>query len=401
MSEAFEKIKRAEEKLLCRTYSRYPVAITRGAGSRLWDVDGKEYVDLLAGIAVEGLGHCNPELCEVLEIQARKLWNISNLFYQEEQLDLAKILLSTSHHDKAFFCNSGAEANEAAIKIARRYQQRVKNTERYEIITFSHAFHGRTLATLAATGQEKYLDGFSPRTDGFVQVAWHDIEALKKAVTDKTAAVLIEIIQGEGGVNCLSPEYVEQVQELCRKNGILFMVDEVQAGLCRSGKWWAFQHYDVRPDVITNAKALANGLPLGCMMTTDEIAKAFVPGSHATTFGGGALVTKAGAKVLEIMERDKLAERAEHLGNYLETNIMALKSPWIKEVRGFGLLRGIQLTCSEESAKTLWNSLIEEGIVINLTQGTVLRLLPALTISEQELGHFIQILDKLLKRIEK
>ena len=166
-------------------------------------------------------------------------------------------------------------------------------------------------------------------------------------------------------------------------------------------QWWAFQHYDVRPDVITNAKALANGLPLGCMMTTDEIAKAFVPGSHATTFGGGALVTKAGAKVLEIMERDKLAERAEHLGNYLETNIMALKSPWIKEVRGFGLLRGIQLTCSEESAKTLWNSLIEEGIVINLTQGTVLRLLPALTISEQELGHFIQILDKLLKRIEK
>ncbi len=397
----FEALKAREEKLLCRTYGRYPVSVSHAKGSKMWDVDGKEYLDLLSGIAVTALGHCNEELAEVIGEQAKKLIHVSNLFYQEEQLDLAERLLKTCHMDKVFFCNSGAEANEAAIKIARRYQQRVKNTERYEIITFSHAFHGRTLATLAATGQEKYLDGFSPRTDGFVQVAWHDIEALKKAVTDKTAAVLIEIIQGEGGVNCLSPEYVEQVQELCRKNGILFMVDEVQAGLCRSGKWWAFQHYDVRPDVITNAKALANGLPLGCMMTTDEIAKAFVPGSHATTFGGGALVTKAGAKVLEIMERDKLAERAEHLGNYLETNIMALKSPWIKEVRGFGLLRGIQLTCSEESAKTLWNSLIEEGIVINLTQGTVLRLLPALTISEQELGHFIQILDKLLKRIEK
>ena len=397
----FEALKAREEKLLCRTYGRYPVCVSRAKGSKMWDVDGKEYLDLLSGIAVTALGHCNEELAEVIGEQAKKLIHVSNLFYQEEQLDLAERLLKTCHMDKVFFCNSGAEANEAAIKIARRYQQRVKNTERYEIITFSHAFHGRTLATLAATGQEKYLDGFSPRTDGFVQAAWHDIEALKKAVTDKTAAVLIEIIQGEGGVNCLSPEYVEQVQELCRKNGILFMVDEVQAGLCRSGKWWAFQHYDVRPDVITNAKALANGLPLGCMMTTDEIAKAFVPGSHATTFGGGALVTKAGAKVLEIMERDKLAERAEHLGNYLETNIMALKSPWIKEVRGFGLLRGIQLTCSEESAKTLWNSLIEEGIVINLTQGTVLRLLPALTISEQELGHFIQILDKLLKRIEK
>ena len=397
----FEALKAREEKLLCRTYARYPVSVSRAKGSKMWDVDGKEYLDLLSGIAVTALGHCNEELAEVIGEQAKKLIHVSNLFYQEEQLDLAERLLKTCHMDKVFFCNSGAEANEAAIKIARRYQQRIKNTERYEIITFSHAFHGRTLATLAATGQEKYLDGFSPRTDGFVQAAWHDIEALKKAVTDKTAAVLIEIIQGEGGVNCLSPEYVEQVQELCRKNGILFMVDEVQAGLCRSGKWWAFQHYDVRPDVITNAKALANGLPLGCMMTTDEIAKAFVPGSHATTFGGGALVTKAGAKVLEIMERDKLAERAEHLGNYLETNIMALKSPWIKEVRGFGLLRGIQLTCSEESAKTLWNSLIEEGIVINLTQGTVLRLLPALTISEQELGHFIQILDKLLKRIEK
>lgn len=397
----FEALKAREEKLLCRTYGRYPLSVSRAKGSKMWDADGKEYLDLLSGIAVTALGHCNEELAEVIGEQAKKLIHVSNLFYQEEQLDLAERLLRTCRMDKVFFCNSGAEANEAAIKIARRYQQRVKNTERYEIITFSHAFHGRTLATLAATGQEKYLDGFSPKTDGFVQVAWHDIEALKKAINSKTAAVLIEIIQGEGGVNCLSREYVEQVRELCRKNDILFMVDEVQAGLCRSGKWWAFQHYDVNPDVITNAKALANGLPLGCMMTTDEIAKAFVPGSHATTFGGGALVTKVGAKVLEIMERDKLAERAEYLGSYLEINIMALKSPWIKEVRGFGLLRGIQLTCSEESAKSLWNSLIEEGIVINLTQGTVLRLLPALTISEQELAHFIQILDKLLKRIEK
>lgn len=397
----FEALKAREEKLLCRTYGRYPVSVSRAKGSKLWDIDGKEYLDLLAGIAVTSVGHCNDEIAEVIAEQAKKLIHVSNLFYQEEQLDLAEQLLETCHMDKVFFCNSGAEANEAAIKIARRYQQRIKNTERCEIITFSHAFHGRTLATLAATGQEKYLDGFAPKTNGFVQVAWHDIKALEQAITDKTAAVLLEIVQGEGGVNCLTPEYVEQVQELCRKNGVLFMVDEVQAGLCRTGKWWAFQHYNVKPDVISNAKALANGLPLGCMMTTDEIAQAFVPGSHATTFGGGALVTKVGSKVLEIMKRDNLAGRAEKLGKYLEEKVMALKSPWVKEVRGFGLLRGIQLTCSDESAKAVWNKFLEEGIVLNLTQGTVLRLIPALTITEQELDRFVTVLDKLLKTIEK
>lgn len=397
----FEALKAREEKLLCRTYGRYPVSVSRAKGSKLWDIDGKEYLDLLAGIAVTSVGHCNDEIAEVIAEQAKKLIHVSNLFYQEEQLDLAEQLLETCHMDKVFFCNSGAEANEAAIKIARRYQQRIKNTERCEIITFSHAFHGRTLATLAATGQEKYLDGFAPKTNGFVQVAWHDIKALEQAITDKTAAVLLEIVQGEGGVNCLTPEYVEQVQELCRKNGVLFMVDEVQAGLCRTGKWWAFQHYNVKPDVISNAKALANGLPLGCMMTTDEIAQAFVPGSHATTFGGGALVTKVGSKVLEIMKRDNLAGRAEKLGKYLKEKVMALKSPWVKEVRGFGLLRGIQLTCSDESAKAVWNKFLEEGIVLNLTQGTVLRLIPALTITEQELDRFVTVLDKLLKTIEK
>lgn len=396
----FEALKQREEQLLCRTYGRYPVSVVRAKGSKLWDVDGKEYLDLLAGIAVTAVGHCNDEIAEVIAEQAKKLIHVSNLFYQEEQLELAERLLATCHMNKVFFCNSGAEANEAAIKIARRYQQRVKNTERFEIITFDHAFHGRTLATLSATGQEKYLDGFSPRTEGFVNVKWHDFEALEKAVTDKTAAILMEIVQGEGGINCLSQEYVQKVAQLCRDKGILFMVDEVQAGLCRTGKWWAFQHYGVEPDVITNAKALANGLPLGCMMTTDEIAQAFVPGSHATTFGGGALVTKVGSKVLEIMQRDDLAGRATKLGKYIEEKVMGLNSPWVKEVRGFGLMRGIQLTCSPESAKKLWDKLIEKGIVLNLTQGTVLRLLPALTISEQELDHFIAVLDGLLKEIE-
>lgn len=397
----FEQLKQREENLLCRTYGRYPVSVARAKGCKLWDIDGKEYLDLLAGIAVTSLGHCNDEISAVIAEQAQKLVHVSNLFYQEEQLELAEKLLETCHMDKVFFCNSGAEANEAAIKIARRYQQRVKNREAFEIITLDHAFHGRTLATLAATGQEKYLDGFAPKTEGFVQVAWNDIEALEKAINPKTAAIHLEIIQGEGGINCLSAEYLEKVQELCHKNEILFMVDEVQAGLCRTGKWWAFQHFNIKPDVITNAKALANGLPLGCMLTTNEVSQAFVPGSHATTFGGGALVTKVGAKVLEIMKRDNLCEQATQRGKYLEDKVMGLKSPWVKEVRGLGLMRGIQLTCTPESAKAIWDSLIEKGIIVNLTQGTVLRLIPALTVTEKELDYFIDTLAELLQKVEK
>ncbi len=397
----FEQLKQREENLLCRTYGRYPVSVARAKGCKLWDIDGKEYLDLLAGIAVTSLGHCNDEISAVIAEQAQKLVHVSNLFYQEEQLELAEKLLETCHMDKVFFCNSGAEANEAAIKIARRYQQRVKNREAFEIITLDHAFHGRTLATLAATGQEKYLDGFAPKTEGFVQVAWNDIEALEKAINPKTAAIHLEIIQGEGGINCLSAEYLEKVQELCHKHEILFMVDEVQAGLCRTGKWWAFQHFNIKPDVITNAKALANGLPLGCMLTTNEVSQAFVPGSHATTFGGGALVTKVGAKVLEIMKRDNLCEQATQRGNYLEDKVMGLKSPWVKEVRGLGLMRGIQLTCTPESAKAIWDSLIEKGIIVNLTQGTVLRLIPALTVTEKELDYFIDTLAELLQKVEK
>lgn len=397
----FEQLKQREENLLCRTYGRYPISVAKAKGCKLWDIDGNEYLDLLAGIAVTSLGHCNDEISAVIAEQAQKLVHVSNLFYQEEQLELAEKLLETCHMDKVFFCNSGAEANEAAIKIARRYQQRVKNREAFEIITLDHAFHGRTLATLAATGQEKYLDGFAPKTEGFVQVAWNDIEALEKAINPKTAAIHLEIIQGEGGINCLGAEYLEKVQELCHKHEILFMVDEVQAGLCRTGKWWAFQHFNIKPDVITNAKALANGLPLGCMLTTNEVSQAFVPGSHATTFGGGALVTKVGAKVLEIMKRDNLCEQATQRGNYLENKVMGLKSPWVKEVRGLGLMRGIQLTCSPESAKEIWDKLIEKRIIVNLTQGTVLRLIPALTVTEKELDYFVDTLADLLQKVEK
>lgn len=397
----FDIWKKNEERLLCRTYGRYPISVARAKGSRMWDADGKSYIDLLSGIAVTSIGHCHDEIADVIAAQAKKLIHVSNLFYQEEQLELASALLKTCHMDNVFFCNSGAEANEAAIKIARRYQQKVKNKDAYEIITLGQAFHGRTLATLSATGQEKLLDGFAPNTMGFVQVAWNDIAAMEKAITSQTAAVLVEVIQGEGGVQCMSQEYAKAIETLCRKHDILLMVDEVQTGLCRTGKWWGFQNYDITPDVITSAKALANGLPLGAMMCTKNVSQAFVPGSHATTFGGGALVTKVGSKVLEIMERDKLAENAIKLGDGVRKKVLDLKSKWVKEVRGKGLMVGIELSCSPDNAKKIWDSFVDAGFILNLTQCTVLRLLPALNVEEHELDAFVKHLAKELSSIKE
>ena len=397
MSEAFEKIKRAEEKLLCRTYSRYPVAITRGAGSRLWDVDGKEYVDLLAGIAVEGLGHCNPELCEVLEIQARKLWNISNLFYQEEQLDLAKILLSTSHHGKAFFCNSGAEANEACIKLARRYMRKIKTVDAYEIITMSGCFHGRTLGTLAATGRKSLQDGFEPLPEGFAQVEAGNIGALEKAISSRTAAVMLEAVQGEGGVVPLPADYLRSVEQLCRERGILLICDEVQCGMCRTGRFWAYEHAGIKPDAISIAKSLANGIPMGAMLATDEMSRGFEAGSHATTFGGGALASAVARKVIEIMLRDRLWERAEINGGELIARLEDLRGEMpdkIRDVRGQGLMIGVELV---SGAPEVWKELLNRGFICSLSHNVTLRLLPALTIAREDLDSFAKTLKSILK----
>lgn len=392
----FEAIRKEEEALLFRTYGRYPIAVDRGLGSRLWDVDGKEYVDLLAGIAVTGLGHCHPEIAEVMAEQANKLIHVSNLFYQKEQLNLAKRILSTAHFDKVFFCNSGAEANEAAIKLARRYQQRVKNRNAYEVITFQGCFHGRTLATVAATGQEKFQDGFAPMPDGFTQIPWGDAAALEAAISDKTAAVLLEMVQGEGGIRPVTADYVRAVASVCRDRGVLFMADEVQAGLGRTGTWWCFQHFGVRPDILTTAKALANGLPMGAMMGTDEIAGGFVTGSHATTFGAGALVSRVADKVLEIMERDKLPERAGKLGAWAMERFAAVAGACpgrISDVRGMGLMIGIELSFP---GKEVWEALIQKGFILNLTQERVLRLLPALTIEQDDLERFAVALEEIL-----
>lgn len=396
MSHAFDTIRAEEERLLCRSYSRYPLAIVRGEGARLWDADGREYVDLLAGIAVTGLGHCNPEVNAALEAQARKLWHVSNLFYQEEQLELARRLLSTTHHGKAFFCNSGAEANEACIKLARRYMRKVQRRDAFEIITLSGCFHGRTLGTLAATGRESLSDGFTPLPEGFRQVPSRDLDALRAAMTPATAAVLLECVQGEGGIVPLPADYLRGVEALCRERGVLLLCDEVQCGMGRTGKFWAFQHAGLTPDAISVAKSLANGLPMGAMLATDEAARGFEPGSHATTFGGGALTSAVAAKVVEILLRDDIPARAARLGAALMDRLRALQARLpekIREVRGAGLMIGVELAVE---GKPVWEELLRRGFICNLCHGMTLRLLPPLTIPEVDLDSFAVTLEDIL-----
>jgi len=331
-----------EKKVLCQTYGRYPLAIEKAVGARMYDLDGKEYIDLLAGIAVANLGHSNPELAAVAAAEALKLVHVSNLFYQPNQVDLAEKLLSTCACDRVFFCNSGAEANEAAIKLARRFMRTVRYKDAAEIITVEGSFHGRTLATLTATGQGgRIKEGFEPLPEGFVHVPCGDIDAMRAAVSGDTAAVLLEMIQGEGGVLPLAEDYVRAVAELCHEQNCLFIVDEVQTGMCRTGKFWAHQHYGVEPDIISCSKALANGLPMGAIMVKEHVSHGFVPGSHATTFGGGGLVSAVAAKTVEIMLRDDMADRARDLGKLAMDAFQALKAKHperIVAVRGLGLM---------------------------------------------------------------
>lgn len=396
---SYDEVKERADKVLCKTYARYPVAVKSARGSRIWDFDGKEYIDLLSGIAVTSIGHCHPDVADAVCRQAKKLVHVSNLFYQEEQVLLAEKLVQTAPGHKVFLCNSGAEANEAAIKLARRYQQKVKNKNAYRVITFDHCFHGRTLATVAATGQSRFQDGFLPMPDGFDHIEWGRLDVLEEAIRPETAAVLFEVIQGEGGVRPVTREFADGVAALCKKHGLVLIVDEVQTGLCRTGKWWGFDHYGLKPDIFTSAKALANGIPMGAMLATEEVAAGFDYGSHATTFGGNALVSAAALATLEVMDRDKLAENAAGLGAWARSRFEAVgkaRPGCIKEVRGMGLLIGIDLTFP---GKEVWLKLLERGFILNLTQDTVLRLVPALNIPMEDLEAFAVALEEVLGEV--
>ena len=332
---------------IANTYSRFPVVIVKGSGCKVWDIDGREYLDFVAGLAVCNLGHCHPKVVKAIQEQAAKLIHISNLYYIEPQAALAEILCTRSFAEKVFFCNSGAEANEAAIKLARKYFKD-KGENRFQIITMEKSFHGRTMATLAATGQKKIQQGFEPLLEKFIYVPFNDVDAVRHAITPETCAVMIEPIQGEGGVNIPSDNYLKGLKALCKEKELLLIFDEVQVGMGRTGRLFAYENYGVTPDIMTLAKGLAGGVAMGAMLATDEIVKSFTPGTHASTFGGNPLASAAGIAAIKAINEENVLENCRNIGSYMLTELSKVKDgfPFIKEVRGKGLMIGMELNIS-------------------------------------------------------
>ncbi|MFQ5993733.1 MAG: aspartate aminotransferase family protein [Acidiferrobacterales bacterium] len=375
---------------LINTYDRLPVSFTRGEGAWLWDNHGRRYLDAVAGIAVCGLGHCHPAVTAALSEQARTLVHTSNLYHVEWQEALSERLCTLADMDSAFFCNSGAEANEAAIKLARLYGKR-RQIRAPSIVVTEGSFHGRTLATLSATGSRKVQAGFEPLVQGFRRVPYDDLEALKLVSENTTdiVAVLVEPILGEGGIVLPRVGYLRGLRELCDTQGWLLMLDEIQTGLCRTGRWFAHQHYDVRPDVMTLAKSLGNGVPIGACLARGLAAEVFQPGTHGSTFGGNPLACHVGLAVLETMESAKLAKRAAELGKrMLETLAHELSEhPGVAQVRGQGLMLGIEL---ERPCRELVTVALDKGVLINVTAERVVRLLPPLVINDRDADHIVK-----------
>lgn len=380
------------------TYARLPLTLVRGEGCRLWDDTGREYLDFLAGIAVCNLGHCHPEVTRALSDQAARLVHVSNLFYTEPQTRLAAELTRLSFADKVFFCNSGAEANEAALKLARKYSRDRYGPGRFHIISMTDSFHGRTLATLSATGQEKVHKGFEPLVEGFTYVGFNDLSAVEAAITVQTCAVMVEPIQGEGGVNVPSPGYLKALRELCDRHDLLLLFDEVQTGMGRTGSLFAYEQEGMTPHVMTLAKALGNGLPIGAMLATDQVARAFVPGTHASTFGGTPLVSAAAGRVLELIADPGFLGRVREVGAYLFESVRALQArhPVIVHVRGRGLMVGAELSIPGQG---IVDKCLERGAIINCAHNTVLRLVPPLVVGKSEIDALIQILDGVLNEV--
>lgn len=385
------------DRVIMKTYGRYPIVPVRGEGCRLWDADGKEYLDFLAGVAVNNLGHCHPKVVAALKKQAETLIHCSNYYQIPQQIELAEILCAHSFADRAFFCNSGAEANEAAIKLARKFsREKSGDPDRYGIITATDSFHGRTMATVSATGQEKVQRFFDPLLHGFTHVPFDDLEALERAITPTTCAVMLEPIQGEGGVNIPSPGYLQGVRELCDRHGVLLILDEVQVGIGRTGRLFAHEHFGVTPDIMTLAKALAGGAPIGVMLAREEIASSFTPGTHGSTFGGNPLVCAAGIAALRTILEDGILNHTEEMGEYLlgELHAVAGRFPSIvRGVRGIGLMVGMSLSVPGAPLVAKGH---EKGVLLNVTHDTVLRFVPPLIVTKGEVDQMIGILVELL-----
>jgi len=384
------------DKYVIANYSRLERVIVKGEGCYMYDADSNKILDMFPGWAVSGIGHCHPKVVEAIRRQAGELLHIDNTFYSEPQGKLAKLLSNRAFGGKCFFCNSGAEANEAALKLARLYTP----TEKYKFITAEGSFHGRTFATVAATAQPKYHEGFLPLLPGFVYVPFNDTDALESAFSDEVAAVMVEPIQGEGGINIATAEFLRMIRRLCDQKGALMILDEVQTGMGRTGKWFGYQHFDVEPDIITMAKALGGGVAIGAMMAKKDIAASLIPGKHASTFGGNALACAAAIAVIEVIEEDNLLENAVEIGQYTRDKLGQLKQKHgiIDHVRGIGLMIGVQLT--RPGAKIV-DKCLQKGLRINCTNETVLRFMPPMIATRSQIDQAIEILDGVLMEVEK
>ena len=378
------------EKFVIKTYTRTPVVIVKGKGLKVWDLEGNEYLDFFPGWAVSGLGHCHPLVVNAIRNYLKKIIHVPNNYYNMLQGKLAQTIVEHSFEGKVFFCNSGAEANESAIKLVRAHGS---PKGKYEIITMQDSFHGRTLATITATGQPKYQKGFDPLPAGFKSVPFNDIKALETAITDKTAAIMLEPIQGEGGINVAKKDYIEAIRKICDEKDLVLIFDEVQTGMGRTGKMFCFEYYGVEPDVMTLAKSLGGGIPIGAMVAAKKLADVLKPGMHASTFGGSPIACSASLAVFDAIKREKLLQNTKEMGEYLVQKLTELKKKKtvIKEIRGMGLMIGMELSVE---GKDIVETCFNERLFINCTQGNVLRLMPGMIVNKKQIDRAVDILDK-------
>lgn len=388
-----KEIMQKGQQYVMNTYGRFPIAVVKGKGSYLWDADGKEYLDFLSGIAVCGLGHCPDELNQALKQQMETLWHASNLYWLKPQTELAEKLVKLSGLGKAFFCNSGAEANEAAIKLARKYFYRQKEAKN-EIVVFKKSFHGRTLATVAATGQSKYQEGFAPLPQGFAFAEYNNLESVKELITERTCAIMVEPIQGEGGVYPADIEFLRGLRDLCVKHKLLLIYDEVQCGVGRSGEFFAFKALGVKPDVVTMAKGLAGGFPIGCMLASDEAASGFAPGDHASTFGGNPLATATANRMVDIVSSPEFLNRVRTNAENLYKGLSSIADERLVALRGKGLMLGIEFS---QEIRGLIEACMSRGLLVGGAGPNVLRFVPPLNIDNREINKAVSILKQALK----
>ena len=382
---------------IINNYGRFPISLVKGKGTYVWDADNKQYLDFVSGIAACSLGHCNEKLVQVVEEQAKTLWHVSNLYWIQPQVELAEKLAMITGLDKVFFCNSGTEANEAAIKLARKYFYRQNKSKKYEIISFSNSFHGRTLAALSATGQTKYQEGFAPMPAGVVYARYNVITLVEAAITENTAAIMVEIIQGEGGVLPAELSFLRGLRKICDREDLLLIVDEVQTGVGRTGKFLACQLYDIKADIVTLAKGLGGGIPIGATLATEKVASGFQPGDHAATFGGNPLSTAVASKTVEIISEASFLKQVEKMGEYLSEKLLGLKDPRIVHFRARGLMQGLEF---DREVKGLVSICIKKGLLLVNAGPKVLRFVPPLTVNEVEINGAIAILEQALKEWE-